>query len=329
MVNGIRRVASLRSVSEARTTVIFNVVLVGNTFWHLRYFVCSLMDQSDAQFRLVTNACTPEALAEIEEFARRHRDRVIEVVEASATRMVAHGVAIDAVRVIRDDGELFCFVDPDIPARAPFLDDFLAIVMKHDAVTSGKEVWVDDNVLPDGAAGVGGRHFYDSRGFTFGSPHFAMYRRTALDDTLARWEIGLGSAGPELGDAAKAHMAEAGHDYRVYDTGKIANILMQLDGHSLVHFDHPDLIHIGGLSHFISPPDVGAKGGEVETPSWARYQGMEVRLAVTKYTAAVLRSAIERKPVPPPPDGADPASHARFELVRTEMTDLVARYRDC
>ena len=56
---------------------------------------------------------------------------------------------------------------------------------------------------------------------------------------------------------------------------------------------------------------------------------MEVRLAVAKYTAAVLRRAIERQPVPPPPAGADPASHARFELVRAEMTDLVERYRDC
>jgi hypothetical protein len=156
-----------------------------------------------------------------------------------------------------------------------------------------------------------------------------MYRRDALDDTLTRWGIGLGSAGPELSDAAKARMAEAGHRYRIYDTGKIANILLQLDGHGLSHFDHPDLIHIGGLSHFISPPDPGAKGGEVETPSWAKYGGMEVRLAVAKYTAAVLRSSIERQPLPPVPTGADPASQARFELVRSEMADLVERYRDC
>lgn len=329
MVDPILRVASLPPVTEASGDVIFNIVLVGNSFWHLRYFVCSLLDQCDAQFRLVTNACTPEAISEIDEFARRHRDRVVEVFDASATKMVAHGVAVDAVRVVRDDGALFCFVDPDIKARRPFLEDFLALLSKFDAATSGKEIWVEDNVLPADQIGVGGRHFYDSRGFTFGSPHFAMYRRDALDDTLARWGIGLGSAGPELSDAAKARMAEAGHRYRIYDTGKIANILLQLDGHGLTHFDHPDLIHIGGLSHFISPPDPGAKGGEVETPSWARYGGMEVRLAVAKYTAAVLRSSIERQPLPPVPTGADPASQARFELVRSEMADLVERYRDC
>ena len=309
--------------------MIFNIVLTGNSFWHLRYFVCSLIDQSDAQFRLITNACTPESTSEIVEFARRHHERVVEVFDASSSRMIAHGVALDAVRHVRDDGDLFCFVDPDIKARRPFLGEFREILSNYDAVTSGKEVWTDDNVVPASSVGVGGRHFYDEAGFTFGSPHFAMYDRDALEDTLERWGIGLGSAGPELSDAARSLMAEAGHRYRIYDTGKIANILFQLDGHTLRHFDHPDLIHIGGLSHFISPPDPGAKSGEIETPTWARFQGMDVRFETAQYTAAVLRSSIERRPVPPLPEGVEPGSRARFELVRLEMTDLVERYRDC
>jgi hypothetical protein len=329
VVNPILRVASLRPVTDGSTDVIFNIVLTGNSFWHLRFFVCSLIDQSDAQFRLVTNACTPDSRSEISAFAGRHRERVVEVLEVSDSAMIAHGVALDRVRALRDDGDRFCFVDSDIKARRPFLDDFREILSRVDAVTSGKEVWTDDNVLPDGSVGVGGRHFYDEAGFTFGSPHFAMYQRDALEDTLARWGIGLGSAGPELSDAARTLMAEAGHRYRIYDTGKIANILFQLDGHTLRHFDHPDLIHIGGLSHFISPPDPGAPGGEVETPSWARHDSMVVRLETARYTAAVLRSSIERRPVPPEPEGAAPASRARFELVRSEMTDLVERYRDC
>ena len=320
---------SVRPVTKGRANVILNVVLTGNSFWHLRYFVCSLIDQSDAQFRLVANACTPEAMVLIEDFARRHRHRVVEVLDVSSTAMVAHGVALDSVRRVRDDGELFCFVDSDIKARRPFLDDFREILSKCDAVTSGKEVWTDSNVLPADQVGVGGRHFYDTRGFIFGSPHFAMYSRDTLEETLARWDIGLGSAGPELNDAARARMAEAGHRYLLYDTGKIANILFQLDGHSLRHFDHPEMVHIGGLSHFISPPDPGAKGGEAETPSWARSGGMEVRLETARYTAAVLRHAIERQPIPPLPPGAEPASRARFELVRSEMTDLVEKYRDC
>ena len=311
------------------TRVIFNIVLTGDTFWHLRYFVCSLIEQSDAQFRSVTNGCTSEAISQIGQFARRHRDRVVEVLDVSPNVMVAHGVALDAIRRERDDGELFCFADPDIKARRPFLDDFRELLSQYDAVTSGKEVWTDDNVLPADHAGVGERHFYDSRGFVFGSPHFAMYRRDPLDETLDRWGVGLGSAGPELSAATRARLAEAGREFHVYDTAKIANILFQLDGNSLCHFDHPELVHIGGLSHFLSPGEPGAKGGEEATPRWGRVAGVKARLEVTRYTAALLRSSIEQRPIPPLPSGLDPPLQARLEGVRAEVTDLVDRYRDC
>ena len=106
-------------------------------------------------------------------------------------------------------------------------------------------------------------------------------------------------------------MAEAGHRYRIYDTGKIANILFQLDGHSLQHFDHPELLHIGGLSHFIAPGDPGGRSGEVAMPGWARFGGVEARLEVTRYTAAVLRSVIEQREVPPcPPTRSPRCTHA-------------------
>jgi len=309
--------------------VIFNVVLTGNTFWHLRYFVCSLMAESDAQFRLVCNACTPDATALIHAFAERHRDRVVEVFEASTTTMVAHGVALDAVLAERDDGEFFCFVDPDIAARAPFLQRFLDDLAHCDAVTSGKELWTDDNVLPPGQIGVGGRHFYDANGFVFGSPHLALYRRTPLEETMKRWNVGLGAAGPDLSDDAREVMAAAGHAYAVYDTGKIVNILFQLDGHRLVHDDHPELVHIGGLSHFLSPPDAITEGGEHKTPSWAKFAGMEPRLQVAQFTALVMRSRIEERPAPAVPSQFDAELTARLEFVRTEMTALVDDHRDC
>jgi hypothetical protein len=250
------------------------------------------------------------------------------VFEASSTAMVGHGIALEAVLRDRDDGDRFCFIDPDIKARAPFLGEFRELLARYDAVTSGNELWTDENVLPPGHFGVGGRHFYDSRGFVFGSPHLAMYDRAALDETRSRWGVGLGSAGPDLSDAARGHMAEAGHSYRVYDTGKIVNILFQLDGHSLKHFDHPELLHIGGLSHFIAPGDPGGKSGEVAKPGWARFGGVEARLEVTRYTAAVLRSMIEQREVPPLPCGLEPAMQARLEVARSEMIDLVERYRD-
>jgi hypothetical protein len=115
----------------------------------------------------------------------------------------------------------------------------------------------------------------------------------------------------------------------VYDTGKIVNVLLQLDGRTLRHVDPDELIHIGGMSHFLSPPDPGAKGGEVEAPSWAAYDAMEPRLAVTRYTAALLRSLVEDTERPALPYDLDPALEDRLLFVRDEVVDLVRRYRTC
>jgi hypothetical protein len=107
------------------------------------------------------------------------------------------------------------------------------------------------------------------------------------------------------------------------------NVLLQLDGRTLRHVDPDELIHIGGMSHFLSPPDRGAKGGEVEAPSWAAYDAMEPRLAVTRYTAALLRSLAEDAPLPDLPHALGSALADRLPFVRDEVIDLVERYRAC
>jgi hypothetical protein len=309
---------------------VFNIVVTGRVFWHLRFFVCSLLHNSGARFRLVANGCAPETLALLDDYASAHPGRVVEVMDVSPDAMVAHGVALDAVRRQRDDGELFCLVDPDIKARGPFLAPYLELLRTHSAVTSGRQVWVEDHVVPDTHLGLGldGRHFFHPDGFVYGCPHLAMYRRAHLDETCARWGVGLGSAGPELAEPTRDRLASAGHLYRVYDTGKIVNILLQLDGRTLRHVDPHELIHIGGMSHFLSPPDA-AQGGEVETPSWAVYEGMEARLAVTRYTAALLRSLVEDTVRPGLPPGLDGALEHRLRFVTHEIVDLVERYRGC
>jgi hypothetical protein len=310
---------------------VFNIVVTGRVFWHLRFFVCSLVHNSGARFRLVANGCARETLTLMEDYATAHPGRVVEIMDVSPKDMVAHGVALDAVRRSRDDGDLFCFVDTDIKARAPFLHTYFELLRSHSAVTSGKQVWVDDHVVPDTHLGLGldGRHFFHPNGFVYGCPHFAMYRRGHLDETCARWGVGIGSAGPDLSDEAVAQLASRGHLYKIYDTGKIVNILLQVDGRPLCHVDPDELIHIGGMSHFLSPPDAVAGGGEVETPSWAGFYGMEPRLAVTRFTAALLRALVEQKPLPDLPTGLDPAMERRLLFVRSEVIDLVERYREC
>jgi hypothetical protein len=309
---------------------VFNIVVTDQGFWHLRVFVCSLLHNSDARFRLVANACGRETLDLMEDYASAHPERVVEVVDLAATELLRHGVVLDAVRGSRHDGDLFCFVDPDIKAKGPFLATFSELLKAHSAVTSGQEVWTDENVVPATHLGLGldGRHSFHPNGFVYGCPHFAMYRRADLDETCARWGVGLGSAGLDIPDETRARLETAGHLYRVYDTGKVVNILLQLDGKALRHVDSPELLHIGGMSHFLTPW-CGGKGGEIETPGWAAYHGMEPRLITARFTAALLRSLIEGTPAPDLPSGLDPAMEERLLMVRREVVDLVERYRTC
>ena len=58
---------------------VFNIVVTGRVFWHLRFFVCSLLHNSDARVRLVANGCAPETLALLDDYATAHPGQVIEI----------------------------------------------------------------------------------------------------------------------------------------------------------------------------------------------------------------------------------------------------------
>lgn len=298
--------------APADDTFVFNVVFTGPGFTFLRYFVASQLAQSEARFRLVANDCPPEQVALMERFARAH-PRVIEVLDVDAGEMIPHGAALDVVHRTRDDGDHFCFIDPDIKARGPFVADFAARLADDcAAVSSGRGIWTETDRVPEGHQGIAGEHFYSPTGYVYGSPHFAMYRRGPLDEVTERWGVGFASRGPDLRDDTRARLADVGHEYWLYDTGKVVNILLQEDGHPFCHSEHPALLHVGGMSHFLTT---------------MRFMHQEkARLEVARYSADVLRSCVEGQAAPPIPPDADPILFDRLTLVRDELVDLVARY---
>lgn len=309
--------------------LVFNVVWTGTVFDHLEPFVASQLAQGGARFRFIANACPPEQVAALERFADAHPGRVVEVLEVSTERMVRHGDALDEVLRTRDDGPWFAFVDPDIAALGPYLPRFLELLDHADAVTAGREVWSDHNVRPAEHPGVSGEHFFDQDGYTFGSPHFAIYRRAALVDTMDRWSVGFANAGNDLTDAARARLDEVGRSYWIYDTAKVVNVLLQADRHRLVHEEHPALLHIGGVSHFLAPPSSAPAFRDRppawgEGSDWGEQPGQAARHEVARYTAAVLAAALAGDPVPDVPADADPSRVDRLHRVRTALVELVA-----
>lgn len=307
--------------------LVFNIVWTGAVFPYLRLFVASQIAHSAARFRFVLNGCAPDQLGLMEEFASRQGDRIVEVLDVSA-EMIPHGRALDIVRARRQDGPLFCMIDPDIKANAPFVPDLVQEVGGDcAAVTSGKEVWSDGNLLPPGHPGVAGEHFFGRDGFVYGSPHLAIYRRDLLDEVCDRWGIGLGSGGDQLRDHARAQLEAMGRTFLLYDTAKLVNIFLQADGHRLVHRDLDQIVHIGGLSHYLAPTGYRRReDGEME-PNWARWPGDPTRYEVAHFTARTLRALSEGEPPPPAPEGTATGMAARLEVVLAEVADLVQRYR--
>lgn len=316
----------------AEGDVVFNIVWTGRSFEHLQIFFLSLMHQSGARFRFVANACPPDQVAAMERMAERLPDRVVGVVEVSPHVMLSHGASLDKVLAAHDDGELFCFIDADILASGPYLPEFLEVLGRHEAVTSGRELWSTSNVRPAEHLGVNGEFFFDQDGFVFGSPHMALYHRSAVLETAERWGIGFGSAGQDMSDDVRRRLADLGRGYWIFDTAKVMNILLQGDGFSLVHLEHPELQHIGGVSHFLAPPRPVTEDGRPrparwgETPDWGGWKGMAARYSVAQHTAGVLLACAAGEPLPPLPEDLDPSILGRLERVRVAMEELVSRH---
>ena len=294
-----------------------NVVFTPATFRALHLFAASLLHHSEVGVRLVANGCGGEELELMEEFARRH-DRVVEVRAVSASRMVKHGRALEQLYRSTCDGEYFCFIDSDMKATGPFMQPFLELLTRCAAVTSGRVAWGEDTVAPRQSLGLAGRHLVAEDGFVYGSSYFAMYRRTAVDETRERWGIGfLAYRGKELPEPVAARLADLGRRFSVYDTAKVMNIALQADGHQVHHHDVDDLVHIGGMSSYLSNPTLGID---------ARSQ--PERFVGAEFAAATLLALIDRSPLPPVPAALPDDRKQHLAVIAAELTDLVARYGD-
>ncbi len=309
-------------MTTADSAFVFNVVWAGSDFPYLHRFVASQIRHSGASFRFVANGCPPDHVRLMEELADASAGRVVEVFVSSA-KIDRHGAALDAVLAARDDGAYFCFVDPDILAERSYLGEFAdALDGGCAAVTSGRGVWSDDDVVPAGHPGLPGECFYSREGYVFGSPHFAMYRRGPLVETISRWGAGFGSAGDDVTQDVKDALAAAGHRYWVYDTGKIVNILFQEEGHRLRHLEHPALLHIGGISHYLTTPMGGGRALDADEATDYGLPWPPARLEVARYTAALIRALSDGRSTPAPPSGLDADLAGRLNRVRAAVIGL-------
>ncbi|MBX3314987.1 MAG: hypothetical protein KF906_11770 [Actinobacteria bacterium] len=308
--------------------LVFNVVWTGTVFSALHRFTDSILAHEKVRLRFLANACPPEEVTAMEAYATARPGSVVDVRVVSTDRMLRHGDCLDLVVREQDDGALFGLLDPDILATGPFIDRFLDLLRGRAAVTSGVELWSADNVRPADNIGVSGEFFYDQDGFVFGSPHLAIYRREPLLATMDRWGVGFSTAGNDIADTTRRRLEELGRSFWIYDTGKVVNILLQGDGYGLVHEDLDALVHVGGLAHFLAPPQptVGEDGSLQrewgQHDRWDIWEGQGPRFLIAGQAARFLRAQSRGKPLPPPPDGLTPFLADRVHRLRTALATL-------
>jgi hypothetical protein len=297
------------------------------TFRYLQLFTRSLLAQSELRVRIAANGCPAGELQLMRRFAEDHGPRV-EVFELSGSTMVPHGLALDEIFGECDDGDYFFFVDSDVKARRPFMEMFLALLARFDVVTSCNVAWSDDSILPVAATDLVGRHAVGHDGFVYGSSYLAIYRRAAIERVRSAWGVTF-RAYPydRLAPTVQRRLAEMGRQFRLYDTAKVLNILLQGDGFALTHVDNPALAHVGGISQYLSDPsvlgrtDTSASGASV--PWFATSGAGRQRWDFARWAAAMLRSIVDGEPAPELP--ADPAQRSRANEVQRELLDLAGR----
>jgi hypothetical protein len=305
---------------------VFNVVFTPGTFRFLQLFTRSLIAQSDARIRLVANGCPPAEVQLMHNFAGEYEGRT-EMFELSNTKMVPHGVALDEIYAAHDDGSSFCFVDSDVKAKLPFMECFVDALTRVDVVTSCTVAWSSDSILAPGIPDLVGRHAVGHDGFVYGSSYLAIYGRAVVEHVRAAWGVTFRPYSYDtLAPPVQRRLVEMGRQFRLYDTAKVLNILLQGEGFGLSHVDNPALVHIGGISQYLSDPSILGRDPEslatddASVPWFAASGTGRQRWDFARWAAATLRSIVDGEAAPGLPD--DPAQRLRATEVQRELLDL-------
>ena len=238
------------------TPLLINIVYTPGTVAYLLPFAQSLLDHSDATFRLVDNGCLPPERRLLDAFAGRQPRAKIWSMPGDDCR--PHSEVLDRLRLLPHPGP-YCFLDSDIVASGPFAEQLVAALDTAGAVFSGAPVWLrdEDAVFRRGYRSMTGELIRDERGRCLGCTYVAAYASAPLAEAAARFGVGFGEyAWHDLSPAAQARLAERDCRAERYDTGRV---LTNLIAGEAVYLPLTNLHHLGGFSFPALDGSAGAR----------------------------------------------------------------------
>jgi len=232
------------------SSITFNIVYTPGTVRYLKIALFSLMDRSDFRFRLVGNGLGQQEARELRALAAT--DSRLEVFFFSSPQMLPHGVVLSLLFRRFDDGAYFAFCDPDIFAVGPFQEHVLRALARGDVFSSCYHVGLKGEVVEGGFVG---RCLYGPRRLPLATTFFAVYRRAAVERVWRAWGIGFERYlfAEYVPEHVKQALEHTGLFLPPFDTGKLLNVLMNLEGLRLYYEDLAGLCHIGGICRALEP----------------------------------------------------------------------------
>ncbi len=229
-----------------------NIVYVRGTVGRLLPYFETLLEYTDFDFTLVSNGCTRAEQHSLAS-AGGSGDRVHLRIE-STDETLDHGEVLDRL-LVDETSPYFCFMDSDVLASGPMSFGELLPTDDEAATCSCLPIWhrQRDTIMPDDFEIADGRFLRTERGDFIGCTYAAAYRTDELRGVLDRWDIRLEqSTWDTLSLDARAELERRGFKCRVYDTAKVANLLLQSPDRPMVFRTIPTLVHVGGQSGLVS-----------------------------------------------------------------------------
>lgn len=226
----------------------FNIIFTPNTVEYLSPFVLSLLRWTDCRYRIISNGCAADERRMLEDFCRN--DSRLEYLLVNESGMLEHGLVLDQLQEL-NTGDWFCFMDSDILAVGPYMEQLREQLAHCDVFSSGHPLWHadEDILLPVSFQRLQGSYFATEDGKSLGGTYFAIYYNPLL--TQIRSSTGVGFRFYRWDEVAQEHrqtLRRIGLDKLDYDTGKLLMALMLAAGARFRSADINEIRHLGGFS---------------------------------------------------------------------------------
>ena len=174
----------------------------------------------------------------------------LDLVEVARKKTLAHGQVLKRLQQ-QETSAAFAFMDSDIFATGDFIAPITKHAAKFDALFSCSPIWslAEYEVMREEFGCLAGAYNKLHGGFYVGNSYFAIYDNVRLQRCIAEHGVSFDFyPWGNIPRRVRSVLSQHSKQMAAYDTGKLINILLALQGGQTTFFENPHLEHIGGVS---------------------------------------------------------------------------------